>query len=41
MPNKHDVPTDLRPFGLDHGGAVFLPTDEPYRRIETTIGRRD
>lgn len=40
MPNKHYLPIDLRPFGLDQGCAVFLPTDEPYGRIEATIARR-
>ncbi|MGU3282697.1 factor-independent urate hydroxylase [Methylobacterium sp. WL7] len=39
MPNKHYVPIDLRPFGLDNPGTVFLPTDEPSGRIEATIGR--
>ncbi|MCJ2071097.1 urate oxidase [Methylobacterium sp. J-030] len=40
MPNKHYLPIDLRPFGLDHANAIFQPTDEPYGRIEATIGRR-
>lgn len=39
MPNKHYVPIDLKPFGLDDAAAVFQPTDEPYGRIEATIGR--
>jgi urate oxidase len=39
MPNKHYVPIDLRPFGLGNPGTVFLPTDEPYGRIEATISR--
>ncbi|MEE7441631.1 factor-independent urate hydroxylase [Methylobacterium oryzae] len=39
MPNKHYLPIDLTPFGLDNPGVVFLPTDEPYGRIEATIGR--
>ena len=39
MPNKHYVPIDLTPFGLDNSGAVFLPTDEPFGRIEATISR--
>lgn len=39
MPNKHYLPIDLVPFGLDNPGTVFLPTDEPYGRIEATIGR--
>ncbi|WP_336488089.1 factor-independent urate hydroxylase [Methylobacterium nigriterrae] len=39
MPNRHYVPVDLAPFGLDGRGAVFLPTDEPHGQIEATIGR--
>lgn len=39
MPNKHYVPVDLTPFGLDNPGTVFLPTDEPHGQIEATIGR--
>ena len=39
MPNKHYIPIDLKPFGLDNAGTVFLPTDEPHGRIEATIGR--
>jgi urate oxidase len=41
MPNKHYVPIDLKPFGLENPGTVFLPTDEPHGRIEATIGRAD
>jgi urate oxidase len=40
MPNKHYLPLDLRPFGLNNPGTVFLPTDEPCGRIEATV-RRD
>ena len=39
MPNKHYLPIDLSPFGLDHAGTVFLPTDEPSGRIEATVSR--
>jgi urate oxidase len=39
MPNKHYIPIDLQPFGLDNPGTVFLPTDEPHGQIEATIGR--
>ena len=41
MPNKHYVPIDLNPFGLENQGTVFLPTDEPHGRIEATISRTD
>ena len=39
MPNKHYIPIDLTPFGLENPGVVFLPTDEPHGQIEATIGR--
>ncbi|KQQ24829.1 urate oxidase [Methylobacterium sp. Leaf125] len=39
MPNKHYIPMNLAPFGIAHGGQVFLPTDEPHGQIEATIGR--
>ncbi|GJE59458.1 factor-independent urate hydroxylase [Methylobacterium trifolii] len=39
MPNKHYVPIDLTPFGLENPGTVFLPTDEPHGQIEAVIGR--
>ena len=38
-PNKHYLPIDLTPFGLDNDHAVFLPTDEPHGQIECTVGR--
>ena len=39
MPNRHYLPVDLTPFGLDQAGTVFLPTDEPSGRIEATVSR--
>ncbi|GLS42780.1 factor-independent urate hydroxylase [Methylobacterium brachythecii] len=39
MPNKHYIPINLAPFGLENPGAVFLPTDEPHGQIEATISR--
>jgi urate oxidase len=41
MPNKHYIPMNLTPFGIEHGAQVFLPTDEPHGQIEATIGRAD
>jgi urate oxidase len=41
MPNKHYIPVDLTAFSLDNPGTVFLPTDEPYGRIEATVSRDD
>ena len=39
MPNKHYIPINLEPFGLQNRNEVFLPTDEPHGQIEATIGR--
>lgn len=38
-PNKHYVPINLAPFGLDNPNWVFTATDEPYGQIECTVGR--
>jgi urate oxidase len=38
-PNKHYLPVNLRPFGLESGNIVFTPTDEPHGQIECTIVR--
>jgi urate oxidase len=37
MPNKHHLPVDLRPFGLENRNEVFVPTDEPHGLIEATL----
>jgi urate oxidase len=39
MPNKHHLPVDLRPFGLENRNEVFVPTDEPHGLIEATLVR--
>ncbi|MHB8459698.1 MAG: factor-independent urate hydroxylase [Candidatus Limnocylindrales bacterium] len=39
MPNLHHWAVDLRPFGLDNRGEVFVPTREPYGLIEATVRR--
>lgn len=39
MPNKHCLPIDLTPFGLENRQDIFLPTDEPHGLIEATVGR--
>ncbi|MBR0653907.1 factor-independent urate hydroxylase [Plastoroseomonas arctica] len=38
-PNKHYVPINLKPFGMDYDNMVLLPTDEPHGQIECTVGR--
>jgi urate oxidase len=39
MPNKHHLPVDLSPFGLENRNEIFVPTDEPYGLIEATLVR--
>lgn len=39
MPNKHYLPVDLTPFGLENRNEVFLPTDEPHGTIEALLTR--
>lgn len=38
-PNKHYLPMNLAPFGMDSGNTIFTPTDEPHGQIECTVGR--
>jgi urate oxidase len=40
LPNKHFDLIDLDPLGMDNPSFVFLPTEEPYGRIEATL-RKD
>jgi urate oxidase len=37
LPNKHFLPVELSPFGMDNPAEVFLPTDEPHGLIEATV----
>lgn len=39
MPNKHHIPVDLTPFGLENRNEVFVATAEPYGLIEATLRR--
>jgi urate oxidase len=39
LPNRHCIPVDLTPFGMDNGNEIFVPVDEPYGLIEATIRR--
>ena len=39
MPNKHHLPVDLSPFGLENRNEVFVATEEPHGVIEATLGR--
>jgi urate oxidase len=39
MPNKHHLPVDLTPFGLENRNEIFVATVEPYGLIEGTLRR--
>jgi urate oxidase len=39
LPNKHCLPVNLQPFGMENNREIFVPTDEPYGLIEATIQR--
>ena len=40
MPNKHHIPIDLTPFGLENRNEIFVATLEPYGLIEGTVRRK-
>jgi len=39
MPNRHHIPVDLRPLGLENRNEIFVATPEPYGLIEGTVRR--
>jgi urate oxidase len=39
MPNKHHIPANLEPFGMDNKNEIFIATDEPYGYITGTVTR--
>lgn len=39
LPNKHRIPVNLAPFGLENRNEVFVPTDEPHGTISATLTR--
>jgi urate oxidase len=39
MPNRHHLPVDLTPFGLENRNEVFVATEEPHGLIEATLTR--
>ena len=39
LPNKHYLPLNLKPFGLENPNVSFLPTDEPHGQIEAVVDR--
>ncbi|MEA2599368.1 MAG: urate oxidase [Acidobacteriota bacterium] len=40
MPNKHHLPVDLTPLGLENRNEIFVATLEPYGLIEGTVRRK-
>ncbi len=38
-PNKHRIPVNLQPFGLENQNEIFVWTDEPFGNITATIKR--
>ena len=39
MPNRHHIPVDLKPFGLENRNEVFVATEEPFGLIQATVRR--
>ena len=39
MPNRHHLPVDVTPFGLENRNEVFVATEEPFGLIQATIRR--
>jgi urate oxidase len=40
LPNKHRIPFNLQPFGLENKNEIFVWTDEPFGDISATIERQ-
>lgn len=39
LPNKHRIPVNLQPFGLENKNEIFVWTDEPFGDISATVQR--
>src|SRR5687767_2141317 len=39
MPNRHHLPVDLTPFGMDNRNEIFVATEEPHGLIKATLSR--
>lgn len=39
FPNKHHIPFNLSPFGMENNKEIFVATSEPYGLIEGTVER--
>jgi len=40
LPNKHRIPVNLQPFGLENKNEIFVWTDEPFGDISAFIERK-
>ncbi len=40
MPNRHCIPVNLEPLGMENRNEVFVPIDEPHGLIEATVVRK-
>ena len=39
MPNRHHLPVDVSPFGLENRNEIFVATEEPFGLIQATLRR--
>ena len=39
LPNKHRIPVNLKPFGLENQNDVYVWTDEPFGDITAVVER--
>ena len=39
IPNRHHLPVDLTPFGLENRNEIFVATEEPFGVIEAMLVR--
>jgi urate oxidase len=39
LPNKHRIPVNLQPFGLENKNEIFVWTDEPFGNISAVVER--
>lgn len=39
MPNKHRIPMNMKPFGMEFENDIFITTDEPHGLISGTVVR--
>ncbi len=37
LPNKHCLPVDMAPFGMENANEIFLPIEEPHGLIEVLV----